>query len=44
MIPMWLYVVTGMETVHGVPLAPIATSRHNDFDNRGKIPFDEFIE
>jgi hypothetical protein len=44
MIPMWLYVVTVMETNHGVPLAPIATPRHDDFDNMGKITFDEFIE
>jgi hypothetical protein len=41
---MWFYVVTGMETNHGVPVAPIATPRHDDFDNMGKIPFDEFIE
>jgi hypothetical protein len=40
---MWVYAMADVEVIHGVPLAPQTTVRHDNFDNMREIPFDEFV-
>jgi hypothetical protein len=40
---MWVYAMADVEVIHGVPLAPQTTVRHDDFDNMREIPLDEFV-